>query len=165
MFILVESVFYGIGELVVRLFQFSVCPEQLPQYPYLVQLLQFRTHLGSFSNSISRFAATVQYVLHCNLSHYGAVPRCSAMLVVHYWSCSQSSKSDWIVCLSVKDQRLQSQVQAASDILNILVLFCILDIPVGSLDGLVRGKLVQFLKLQDMKLSMRSADEYGGISR
>ena len=75
MFILVKSGSYGILGIVVRLFQFSVCLSSFLNFNILlISLLQFCIYLGSFPNSISCLAATVQYILHCNVSCYSPVP-------------------------------------------------------------------------------------------
>ena len=81
MFILVELVSNGISGIVVRLFQFSVCPSSFLNLNILFQLLQFRIYLGSFSNYIlfscySPVSLTLQSQLLLQLLPY-------------YWSCSQ----------------------------------------------------------------------------
>ena len=61
MFILVKSGSCGILGTVVRLFQFSVCLSSFLNFNILlISLLQFCIYLGSFPNSISCLAATVQ---------------------------------------------------------------------------------------------------------
>ena len=118
---------HGGWEAVAHLFQFDVCLNSFLNLKILFCYSSSGSIQAAISNLVSPQAAPVQYPLHCNLSCFLYYWSCSFSLVAQYHLVLLAALGIWrAVCW---EQRLQGIDEAAFDILGILVLFYIQNIP------------------------------------